>query len=277
MDNNNNIYTNYNYKPETNTNSAAGATYGQQMSQGNSPYFGTTNGQPAYTQPQNTYAQPQTGYAQPQTGYAQPQNTYAQPQDTVTKTNGFAQAEEVIDNSEQSVYYGSDPSNTPLPTYGSNSQSVYYGAETAQTGYGQPNTYSQAGYNQPTYGQPTGYGQSAYGQPNYGATNYQATNYSYTDPSYAPTATPVQSSGLAGASMGLGIAGLVCSITFWLSVIGFPMSIAALVMSGIASKRMGACFGKAKGGRITGIIGTVIGGLMMFFWSIVIIGFMMDM
>lgn len=137
------------------------------------------------------------------------------------------------------------PAYSPAPTYGQ------------ETGSGQQPGYGQPGYgNQPpAYGQQPGYGaQPAYGQPN----PYAAQGYGYG----APAGT---TSGLAIASLILGIAGFV-----------FPFvlpSIAAIILGFMARSRIRQ---SGQGGRGIALAGIILGFVAILFaiGFIILFGFL---
>ena len=120
------------------------------------------------------------------------------------------------------------------PQYGQPVQSQY--GQPAQPQYGQPA--------QPQYGQPV---QPQYGQPaQYGA-------------SYNPAPDPVANS-YAGRALGFGITSLCCCwLPFFFSIIGIVFGAMAIKQSSNYARVASTGSGRAKTGRILGIIGLGIG------------------
>jgi hypothetical protein len=118
-----------------------------------------------------------------------------------------------------------------------------------------PPAYGQPPYGQPAYGQPA-YGRPAYGQPAYGRPAYgQAPVPGAYQPGHAPASTK--------AVFGL-VLGIVSILFCYLGVLIGPAAIALSVMAGreIDASPHASGRGLATGGLVTGIIGTVIWGLL---------------
>ena len=106
----------------------------------------------------------------------------------------------------------------------------------------------------------------------------QPTVYAQPQPSVRPIvyAQPQGPRSKAITSMVLGIAGLVLTGTFYLSLIGFPLSIAAQALSASYTGVTHVHCGPSKAGKITGVIGTVIGAICASAMVIVLIALLSD-
>ena len=151
------------------------------------------------------------------------------------------------------------PDETPPPTqpYGTPPSQPY-----GQPGYGQQPS-GQPGYQQPGYGQP-GYGQQPYGQPGYGQPGYGQQPYGQPGYGGPPGAygQPLPTHPSATTAMVLGLVGLAGIVLCGgLTLVLSPF---AWVMGGRAVKEIDAQPGRyagrdqAQGGRIMGIVGTVL-------------------
>ncbi|MCW2824047.1 MAG: hypothetical protein JWQ91_964 [Aeromicrobium sp.] len=123
---------------------------------------------------------------------------------------------------------------------------------------GQP-VWGQPQYGQPQYGQPQ-YGQPQYGQPQYGQPQYGQPQYGQPY-GYAPR-PPVPTNGKAIAALVLGI------VSIFFCYLGLLIGPAAIVLGILAGNELKARpgvqagEGLARAGLITGIVGTVIWGLV---------------
>ena len=135
------------------------------------------------------------------------------------------------------------------PQYGQPAQPQY--AQPAQPQYGQPAQPQYVQPAQPQYTQPV---QTQYAQPaQYGA-------------SYNPAPDPV-ASGYAGRALGFGITSLCCCwLPFFFSIIGIVFGALAIKQSSNYSRVASVVSGRARTGRILGIIGLVISIIVTAFW-----------
>ena len=140
------------------------------------------------------------------------------------------------------------------PQYGQPVQPQY--GQPAQPQYGQPA--------QPQYGQPAQpqYGQPA--QPQYG----QPAQY---DASGNPAPDPV-ASGYVGRALGFGITSLCCCwLPFFMSVIGIVFGALAIKQSSNYARVTSVASGRAKTGKVLGIIGLVISIIVTSVWMLALL------
>ncbi len=142
-------------------------------------------------------------------------------------------------------------------------QAAEQARQQSQQGYGQP-AYGQPPYGQPGYGQPPygqqGYGGPAYGQPGYGQLPYGQPGYG--QPPYAGFAPARPDHPQSTVALVLGIVGLVgglvlCGLGLVASPFAWALGRNALKEIEASQGRLGG-EGAARGGMITGIIGTVL-------------------
>lgn len=139
---------------------------------------------------------------------------------------------------------------SPAPAYGQQPPAPGYGQQPPAPGYGQQPQQAPAGYAQPST--------PSYGPPPSGPLYGPPGGFAQQPPSYAPAGYPApmaqpRRSGLAIASLVLGIASLI----FWLlPILGLPVAIAGIVTGVMA--RSGSRRGMALAGLICSIIGLVL-------------------
>ncbi len=158
--------------------------------------------------------------------------------------------------------YQATPDYTPAPP--SSAQQPGYGQSTPPAYGQQPPAYGQGGYGQqpPAYGQQQpGYGQQpTYGQPDYGQQPAYGQPNPYATQGYSYAPQPGATSGLAIASLILGLAGFFT---------GGAAGIAAIITGFMARSRIRAS-GRSGGGMA--LAGIILGFVSVVFLVLLIIG-----
>lgn len=171
-----------------------------------------------------------------------------------------------------------DPSGDGSGTSGSSDQPTYGQPSYGQPSYGQP-TSDQPSYGQPAYGhqdQQPAYGQPAYGQPAYGqqqqpgwsqpsAAQYGA-DVRQSEQGYAQVYGQKPKTGMAIASLVLGIIALLASPFPIGSYVGFVLAVLAVIF-GIVGVRRQAGKGMAVAGLILGGVALVVSIIASIFWT----------
>lgn len=143
--------------------------------------------------------------------------------------------------------------------------------EPAQPVYAQPVQPEPA---QPVYAQPVQQPeQPQYTQPQYAQPQYQPQQYDYAQPQYnagAPMEDPVER-GLSKSILIFGILGIAFACTFYLSFLGIIFGAIALSKAKKYAASGYVVTGRAKVGKILGLVGLILGIVMVVILLIVII------
>ena len=129
----------------------------------------------------------------------------------------------------------------------------------AQPQYDQPQQYADPQYGQPQYGQPQ-YGQPQYAQPQYGQPQYGNVGMEDT-----------KERSLSKQILIFGILGISFACTYYLSFLGIIFGAIALSKAKAYGNAGYALTGRAKTGRILGMVGLILGIVLVAILVIVII------